>query len=114
MALPELTAVPPDGPMTPRPYRVRARREDLEDTVTLELEPAGAAVDPPGPGQFNMLWAFGVGEAPISLAGLDGDVLIHTIRRVGGVTNALCDARPGDLQRGQVALLVPRFSPSQR
>ena len=79
MALPELTAVPPDGPMTPRPYRVR-----------------GAAVAPPGPGQFNMLWAFGVGEAPISLAGLDGDVLIHTIRRVGGVTNALCDARPGD------------------
>ena len=30
------------------------------------------------------------------MAGTDGDVLIHTIRRVGGVTNALGAAQPGD------------------
>ncbi len=44
-----------------------------------------------------MLWAFGVGEAPISLAGADGDVLRHTVRRVGAVTTALWAASEGDL-----------------
>ncbi len=84
------------GPMVPLRYRVRSRRDDLDDTVTLELEPVDEPTARPGPGQFNMLWAFGIGEAPISLAGLDGDVLVHTIRRVGAVTAALCAAVPGD------------------
>ena len=43
-----------------------------------------------------MLWAFGIGEAPISLAGLDGDRLVHTIRAVGAVTRALCALQAGD------------------
>ena len=30
-----------------------------------------------------MLWAFGVGESPISVAGYDDGALTHTIRRVG-------------------------------
>lgn len=84
------------GPMVPIRYRVRSRRDDLDDTVTLELEPVAQPTTPPRPGQFNMLWAFGVGEAPISLAGLDGDLLVHTIRRVGAVTAALCATAPGD------------------
>ena len=82
--------------MTPAVYRVSERREELEDTVTLVLEPTGSAVPDPSPGQFNMLWAFGIGEAPISVAGWSGEgAVTHTIRRVGAVTTALCAASEG-------------------
>ena len=83
--------------MTPVMHRVRDRREELDDTVTLFLEPMDdAALPEPRPGQFNMLWAFGVGEAPISVADAGPVPLVHTIRRVGAVTGALCDAQAGD------------------
>jgi NAD(P)H-flavin reductase len=63
--------------------------------LTLELEPAGdAAVGPFAPGQFAMLYAFGKGEVPISVSALP---LVHTIRAVGVVSAALCDARRGDV-----------------
>lgn len=41
------------------------------------------------PGQFNMLYIPGCGEVAISISGLseDGEVLQHTIRHVGRVTN---------------------------
>ncbi|RPJ00737.1 MAG: Ni/Fe hydrogenase subunit gamma, partial [Chloroflexi bacterium] len=53
--------------------------------------------DPFAPGQFNMLYAFGVGEVPISISGdpQDAPSLRHTTRVVGSVTRAL-----GRLQRG--------------
>lgn len=82
--------------MTPLAYRVVTRREDLADTVTLDLAPTETACAAPASGQFNMLWAFGVGEAPISLAAFEGGVLTHTIRRVGAVTEALCSTAVGD------------------
>ena len=43
------------------------------------------------PGQFNMLYIPGIGEAAISLSGNPGkcNPLIHTIRAVGSVTNQL-------------------------
>ena len=82
--------------MVPTMYRVLSRRQDLADTVTLALAPIGAAIEAPAIGQFTMLWAFGIGEAPISLAGLDGDVLLHTIRADGAVTRALCALDEGD------------------
>src|SRR5262245_51272491 len=56
-------------PMTPLPYRVVSRRMELADTVTLELRPEGAAIDRYVPGQFTMVYAFGVGEVPISISG---------------------------------------------
>ena len=43
------------------------------------------------PGQFAMLYAFGAGEAPISVSAADGGVE-HTVRAVGAVTRALCRA----------------------
>jgi anaerobic sulfite reductase subunit B len=76
----------------PVPYRVVSRREETADTVTLALAPLGRALSHPQPGQFDMLYAFGVGEVPISLSGLDpggsGEIL-HTLRAVGAVTKAL-------------------------
>ena len=84
------------SPMVPVAYRVLSRRQELHDTVTLELAPVDAAISTPRMGQFNMLWAFGIGEAPISLAGVQDDVLVHTIRAVGAVTSALCSVGVGD------------------
>jgi NAD(P)H-flavin reductase len=86
--------------MVPVPHRVARRRRETHDTWTLELEPAEhGALAPFAAGQFAMLYAFGAGEAPISVSALgDGDGrLVHTIRAVGTVTSALCRARAGDV-----------------
>jgi NAD(P)H-flavin reductase len=50
------------------------------------------------PGQFNMLYLFGVGEVAISISSDPGHPhrLGHTIRHVGRVTNAFRDLKPGD------------------
>ena len=94
---PQPAAAPPlpPGPMTPEPARVRSARRESHDTVTLTLDAASRR--PFQPGQFNMLYAFGVGEVPISTSGdHDGDGrLTHTIRAVGAVTRALCALEPG-------------------
>jgi NAD(P)H-flavin reductase len=83
------------GAMVPVPYRVVDRRRETHDSWTLELEPHGdATVEPLAPGQFAMLYAFGKGEVPISVSALP---LVHTIRAVGAISAALCDARPGDV-----------------
>jgi NAD(P)H-flavin reductase len=91
--------LPAPEPMTPSPYRVRQRRRELPDTVTLALEPLDGPTPACAPGQFNMLYAFGVGEVPISISGdpRSPSPLLHTVRAVGAVTRALCQARRGDL-----------------
>jgi NAD(P)H-flavin reductase len=86
------------GAMTPEPYRVVSRAPETADTWTLLLEPLGAPIVP-APGQFNMLYAFGVGEVPISTSAAPepGGELVHTIRAVGPVSRALCATEPGDV-----------------
>ena len=98
MATATTTDTPSRGAIIPEPYRVVARAPETADTWTLLLEPLGMSIIPE-PGQFNMLYAFGVGEVPISTsAGPEpGGELVHTIRAVGPVTQALCAARPGDV-----------------
>ncbi len=92
---PELLPATAD-PMQPRPVVVRQVLRETADTFTLMLDPG-----PEGfrfaPGQFNMLYAFGVGEVPISISGDPGrpEVLVHTIRAVGAVTQALRRLKPG-------------------
>jgi NAD(P)H-flavin reductase len=46
-----------------------------------------------------MLYGFGVGEVPISISGDPGipERLVHTLRAVGPVTNALAALAPGDM-----------------
>ncbi len=80
-------------------YRVAGRRRETQDTWTLRIEPAGSdTLAPFAPGQFAMLYAFGAGEAPISVSAVHDDgVLEHTVRAVGAVTSALCAARRGDV-----------------
>ncbi len=83
--------------MTPQRYRVCTRREETVDTVTLELAPVDEPIVPPRPGQFTMLYAFGVGEVPISVSATDNGTIVHTLRSVGAVTAALHAAQPGDV-----------------
>lgn len=90
----------PPGPieaMAPRRHRVVDRVDETDDTATLLVEPVDGPPAAFRPGQFHMLWAFGVGEVPISISGADGadGPLAHTIRAVGPVTRALCAAAPG-------------------
>lgn len=83
----------------PVPYRVAEKRSETQDTVTLALSPPeGTAVPRFLPGQFNMLYAFGVGEVAISISGDPGQSggLLHTIRSVGKVSGALSRKKPGE------------------
>ena len=50
------------------------------------------------PGQFNMLHLPGIGEAAISISSAPNrpDLLTHTVRAVGNVTDALARAQVGD------------------
>ena len=82
--------------MIPVAHRVVSRVRETADTWTLELEPLAERIRPRA-GQFDMLYAFGVGEVPVSTSGdHEGDgPLTHTIRAVGAVTRALCALEPG-------------------
>lgn len=94
------SARPGPGAMLPTPYLVTLTHRENHDTVTLVLEPRTPSVALPHwlPGQFTMLYAFGVGEIPISLSGDPGrqGPLVHTVRDVGAVSHAIACARPGD------------------
>jgi NAD(P)H-flavin reductase len=88
---------PGADPMLPLPYRVRRSWQETRDTFTSELVPeddiTGSGF---APGQFNMLYVFGVGEVPISISGNPGDTscLQHTTRAVA-VTKAMRRLRRG-------------------
>jgi NAD(P)H-flavin reductase len=85
-------------PMLPRPFRIEALKRELSDTVTLALKPTDGGAFRFQPGQFNMLYSFGVGEVPISISGdpAETSVLLHTIRAVGRASGALAALKPGD------------------
>ena len=76
--------------------RIAEMTGDIEDVFTWVLEPAEPFEF--NPGQFNMLYAHGVGEVPISISGdpTDPSVLHHTVRVVGKVTRALGALGVGD------------------
>ena len=82
--------------MLPTPMRVARVRRETADTVSLLID---AAERPMAfrPGQFNMLYAFAVGDIPISMSGDPERTteIVHTIKAVGAVTEALCDLRRG-------------------
>lgn len=86
------------NPWVLAPFAVRERKLETADTVTIVLTPQ----KPPRalsflPGQFNMLYFFGVGEIPISICGDTKvtDRYVHTIRIAGKISQALCGVAPG-------------------
>ena len=103
--------------LLPREVVVERVLRETHDTFTLHLTPhptprtatpAGLPPEQPvpeqwpvrgKPGQFNMLYVFGVGEAPISVSGdpYETDAIVHTVRSVGGVSEALRRMRRGDV-----------------
>ncbi len=86
-------------PMLPQPYTVRDVAKETPDTFTLRLEPEIAVQRTSfQPGQFSMLWVFGVGELPISISGDPAlqDRLVYTVRSVGQATHALVNRRVGE------------------
>ncbi|ASL25233.1 FAD/NAD(P)-binding protein [Azotobacter chroococcum] len=84
-------------PFLPQPWRVERRRRELIGAVTLELAPLAGARPDFAPGQFNMLYVFGVGEVAISLSGdaERGTTFVHTLRNVGAVSGALTALQVG-------------------
>lgn len=71
-------------PMVPEPHRVLRVQKETRDSFTLETRPVeGSRQVPFHPGQFSMLYVFGVGEVPISISGdpQKTDTLLHTDRK---------------------------------
>jgi len=89
-----LAAVP--NPLAVQPRRIRRVVQETHDAFTLELDAhdGGHAFKP---GQFNMLYVFGVGEVPISVSGDPAQprTIVHTTREVGTVTRAMRALRKG-------------------
>jgi len=86
------------SPMVPVPATVRGIRRNYSGVYTLEIEPPEGDAFRFKPGQFNMLYAYGVGEAAISICGdpEKPESLVHTIRAVGAVTRGLTQVKAGD------------------
>ena len=85
-------AEPRTDPMLTTPMVISARRQETDDTFTIDLAPPGGFTFRPG--EFTMLYVYGVGEVPISISGdpAHPEVLTHTIRAAGKVTEALASA----------------------
>ena len=86
-------------PMLPQPYLVREVFKETPDTFTLRLDPENAVNETVfRPGQFSMLWVFGVGEMPISISGDPAlhNRLVYTVRSVGQATHSLVNQRVGN------------------
>jgi len=98
MAILETTPVVVD-PMLPQPYVVQRVDKETPDTFSLTVDPQDGVDDVAfKPGQFSMLWVFGVGELPISISGdpAQRGRLVYTVRSVGKATNALVSRKAGD------------------
>jgi NAD(P)H-flavin reductase len=83
-------------PWVPRPVAIHRVARETVDTFTLHFDMKPDAM-PFEPGQFNMLYLFGVGEVAISISGdpATPELLVHTIRAVGAVTKAMQEVRRG-------------------
>ena len=94
----ESARAPHTATMAPVPYRVVNRVAENRDSATLLLAPVGDTLATPAPGEFMMMYAFGVGEVAISVSGVaepSDPTITHTVRAVGAVSRSLHDAEPG-------------------
>lgn len=94
-----MTLAPPTtSVLVPRPVYVQRVWWESHDTASIEFTDRRGGSLAFEPGQFTMLYVPGVGESPLSISGdpREEDRILHTIRKVGAVTNALCALAPGD------------------
>lgn len=90
------------NPYVPHQAEVIERIEETPSIFTLRLRFCDTTLHEQfsfQPGQFNMLYLYGVGEVPISIVSdpLDEHSYDHTIRIVGRVTQALSQLKAGDV-----------------
>ncbi len=87
-------------PMVGHPVTIKKVIWETDDAFTLQLD-LGEFGEHYSfrPGQFNMLYVFGVGECAISISSDPAKPknLFHTIHRVGTVTTALAHMKRGDV-----------------
>ncbi len=88
------------NPYLPQVARIVERKQESDSIFTLRLafeDPAVQRAYRFEPGQFNMVYLFGVGEVPISIVSdpEDDAMFDHTIRIVGRVTEGLAKLQPG-------------------
>jgi NAD(P)H-flavin reductase len=84
------------------PARITARRVETQGIYTFSMQLVNPAMRRQyrfSAGQFNMLYAFGVGEVPISIVSdpAQPEVIEHTIRLAGRVTSVMMRWKPGDI-----------------
>ena len=83
--------------LTPIPAEILKIIDETPDTKTFYLRPRGS-LEAPKPGQFTEIYIPGVGEAPISISGIEPDgVIVQTVRSIGTLTEYLFKLREGDL-----------------
>jgi sulfhydrogenase subunit gamma (sulfur reductase) len=90
-----------DNPRLPYEVEVVERIQESPTIFTLRLRFTDAARHSAfrfTPGQFNMLYLYGVGEVAISIVSdpEDEHLFAHTIRAVGRVTRGLAEVKTGD------------------
>ncbi len=88
-------------PYLPQEAEVIERIDETDTIFTLRLrftDPDIHAAYHFEPGQFNMLYLYGIGEVPISIVSdpEEEHAYDHTIRTVGRITRALAKLQPGD------------------
>ena len=86
------------NPYLPREAEIVSRTVESGDTFSLRVRLTDGQPRDFAPGQFNMLYLHGCGEVPISVVAddPDSDILTHTVRAVGRITNGLEQLDVGD------------------
>jgi NAD(P)H-flavin reductase len=84
---------PSSDSLRPSPVHIGRVRRETADVATLELIPPSPFAFVPG--QFNMLYIFGLGEVAISVSGDPAETgrIVHTVRAVGAVSGAITRLR---------------------
>ena len=88
-----------EDPMIPQILQIAKFEWETDDVYTISLKPGrngnGFQFKP---GQFNMVYVFGIGEAAISISSnpYKSGIIKHTIHKVGTCTSALSKLKKGD------------------
>ncbi len=101
-ALEARDAAQASDPMGTRLFRVIRVHEEISGCTTLVVEPEneeGKALCSFNPGQFHMIYVFGIGEVPISISGDadNSDHLMFTVMGVGAVSKAITSLKVGEM-----------------
>ena len=95
------TGITKQDPMLPFLMKVKKIFWETDDTYTIILQHENEEVKKFEfePGQFNMLYAFGLGESAISISSdsFKNSEISHTIHKIGYVTTALSQLKKGDV-----------------